>query len=330
MVKPLSKVLSDIQAQDAEIPLSINRVGITGLKRAVIREREDVPTYLSAKFEVYVDLPASQKGIHMSRNLEALNAIVDKAVETDTSDTEIMCGLIAQDLLKRHPTATETCVKLVADYYLKKTTPQSNKEISAYYMLKARARAVRRSDGSTQTWKTIGIKATGITVCPCSIELTRDYGEEKLNELGYTSEQIKEILDMVPLASHNQRSESYLSVTLPFDNPSIEANDLIKILESSMSGEVYDLLKRPDEQYVVIKAHERPRFVEDVIRSVLVKFYNKYKTELPKETQICVSQTNFESIHSYDAYAEQAITLGSLAKEMELNGYEKSSTQENR
>ncbi|MHA1911191.1 MAG: GTP cyclohydrolase MptA [Candidatus Kariarchaeaceae archaeon] len=320
MPKPLSKILSDIQAKDAEIPLYINRVGITGLKKAVTREREDVPTHLSAKFEVYVDLPASQKGIHMSRNLEALNAVIDRAVETDTSDTEVMCGLIAQDLLKRQPTATEACVKLVADYFLKKITPQSNKEISAHYVLKARARAVRKSDDTTDTWKTVGIKATGITVCPCSVELTRDYSEEKLHDLGYTSEQIKEILDVVPLASHNQRSESYLSVTLPFDHPSIEANDLVKILESSMSGEVYDLLKRPDEQYVVIKAHESPRFVEDVIRRVLVLFYKRYKSELPPDTQIWVSQTNFESIHSYDAYAQQATTLRKLTKEMELNG----------
>ena len=39
-----------------------------------------------------------------------------------------------------------------------------------------------------------------------------------------------------------------------------------------MSSENYDLLKRPDELFVVEKAHRHPRFVEDTVREMLRSF----------------------------------------------------------
>ena len=36
-----------------------------------------------------------------------------------------------------------------------------------------------------------------------------------------------------------------------------------------MSSEIYELMKRPDEQYVVDRAHRRPRFVEDSVREMI-------------------------------------------------------------
>ena len=56
----------------------------------------------------------------------------------------------------------------------------------------------------------------------------------------------------------------------------IRAEDLVEIVESSMSSETYDLLKRPDEFFIVNKAHHNPKFVEDVVRGILARTLEMY------------------------------------------------------
>ena len=51
----------------------------------------------------------------------------------------------------------------------------------------------------------------------------------------------------------------------------IEATTLLDIVESSMSSEIYELMKRSDEVEVVEKAHMHPRFVEDCVREMVRK-----------------------------------------------------------
>ena len=46
----------------------------------------------------------------------------------------------------------------------------------------------------------------------------------------------------------------------------LDAEVLVDIAERSMSAPIYDLLKRPDELFVVEHAHLQPRFVEDSVR----------------------------------------------------------------
>ena len=49
----------------------------------------------------------------------------------------------------------------------------------------------------------------------------------------------------------------------------LDAEVLVEIAERSMSAPIYDLLKRPDELFVVEHAHLQPRFVEDSVRHAL-------------------------------------------------------------
>jgi len=82
-----------------------------------------------------------------------------------------------------------------------------------------------------------------------------------------------------------------------------------------MSSETYDLLKRPDELFVVTKAHQNPRFVEDVVREMLQNVVDIYPG-LPDETFVMAKQINFESIHKHDAIAERSGTLGEIRREI--------------
>jgi MptA/FolE2 family GTP cyclohydrolase len=82
-----------------------------------------------------------------------------------------------------------------------------------------------------------------------------------------------------------------------------------------MSSENYALLKRPDELYIVNKAHSNPRFVEDVVREVLGAIVDHYP-ELDDTDFVWVKQQNEETIHKYDVVAEGWGTLGELRAEI--------------
>jgi GTP cyclohydrolase I len=74
--------------------------------------------------------------------------------------------------------------------------------------------------------------------------------------------------------------------------------DIIDLIESCASCDVYSILKRPDEQYVTEKAYENPMFVEDIVREVSEKFMADENI-----TWFTVESENFESIHNHSAYA---------------------------
>ena len=74
----------------------------------------------------------------------------------------------------------------------------------------------------------------------------------------------------MPVATHNQRGIGTLYIGCPEAcGEGVEAETLLRIVESAMSSEIYELMKRPDEVEVVEKAHRRPRFVEDCVREMV-------------------------------------------------------------
>ena len=112
---------------------------------------------------------------------------------------------------------------------------------------------------------------------------------------------MERILELVPLATHNQRGRGtlYLGTELP-----LNAEDLVDIVEQSMSSPVYELLKRPDELFVVEHAHLAPRFVEDSVRLMVKGALDAYP-ELDDDDFVLARQVNFETIHNHDVLAER-------------------------
>ncbi|MCQ3972731.1 MAG: GTP cyclohydrolase I FolE2, partial [Anaerolineae bacterium] len=120
-----------------------------------------------------------------------------------------------------------------------------------------------------------------------------------------------------PLATHNQRGCGTLVVGT--DQP-IRAQDLVHIVEGAMSSENYDLLKRPDELFVVAKAHRHPRFVEDAVREMILGLIELYPN-LPDDTFVLARQLNIETIHKHDVYAERTGVLAELRHELANNSH---------
>jgi GTP cyclohydrolase I/GTP cyclohydrolase-4 len=127
---------------------------------------------------------------------------------------------------------------------------------------------------------------------------------------------VDRILELVPVATHNQRGVGTLHVGCPEACAvEIDAATLLRIVESSMSSEIYELMKRSDEAEVVEKAHRRPRFVEDCVREMIRMAVDEFEP-LGQDVFLSARQRNLETIHQHDVVAERHGLLGDLAREV--------------
>jgi GTP cyclohydrolase IV len=121
----------------------------------------------------------------------------------------------------------------------------------------------------------------------------------------------------VPVATHNQRGIGTLYIGCPEGcDQTIEAASLLEIVESSMSSEIYELMKRPDELEVVEKAHMHPRFVEDCVREMVRMAVERFR-HLGDDAFVLARQENLETIHKHNVVAERYGLIRRLVREIE-------------
>jgi GTP cyclohydrolase I/GTP cyclohydrolase-4 len=156
-----------------------------------------------------------------------------------------------------------------------------------------------------------------MTACPCAQELIADRARVSLLEDGFDEDEVARILAQVPIATHNQRGIGTLQVGCPEAcDAQIDAATLLRIVETSMSSEIYELMKRPDEAEVVEKAHRRPRFVEDCVREMIRMAVEEFEP-VGHDVFLSARQRNLETIHQHDVVAERYGLLGELLREAE-------------
>jgi GTP cyclohydrolase IV len=135
----------------------------------------------------------------------------------------------------------------------------------------------------------------------------------RLLEAGFDASDVERILELVPIATHNQRGRGTLFVGTEHD---LDAEVLVDVVERSMSAPIYDLLKRPDELFVVEHAHLQPRFVEDSVRHALRDSLETLP-DLDDGDFLLSRQVNLETIHTHDVVAERFGTVGELRGELQ-------------
>ncbi|MGC8610228.1 MAG: GTP cyclohydrolase MptA [Thermoplasmata archaeon] len=292
--------LPDIQAIVPNINFKLTRVGVTNVVKQISVKRPDRDVVLQPIINLYVDLPSTKKGADMSRNVEIIEDIVERSTRAPCSSIEDLGENIVKMMAKKHPYATRMEVEIISDYFLDRKNPSGKLTQERYKIF---SKVVMENK---KIKKMIGIMATGISVCPCAMETVRTYLKEKYPE--YSN-----FLDKIPVPSHNQRNNVTILMEIP-EGYSIELNDLIEIAEKSYSNSTYEILKRKDEMELVLKAHENPKFVEDVVREALKLIYEKYKN-FPDDTIITVKSESEESIHKHNAFAERVCTLKEIKEE---------------
>ena len=299
---------NDLQASAPEVRIGLSRAGVTGVHKAIRLRRGPHEKLVSACIDCFVDLEPAQKGVHMSRFPELFGEAIDDVVIGEAFLVEELAEHIAGHVLARQR-ALRAEVKIAASYPLARRTPITDLPTQEMVTLIGIAAASSRG-----TRRVVGVEATGINACPCSQAMVRDRAAERLGDAGFDGQQVEKILDVVPLATHNQRGRGTLYVGTRLNG--INAERLVEVVESSMSSPIFELLKRPDELHVVEQAHLHARFVEDSVRLALRGALDAYP-ELEDGDFLYSRQVNFETIHSHDVLAERYGTVGELRAELE-------------
>jgi GTP cyclohydrolase I len=170
------------------------------------------------------------------------------------------------DLLIVRLEAYKAEVTFCFPYFIRKSAPISKRESWSRYDVTFKA------EKASSTFDLIVEVIVAIqTLCPCSKEIS-DFG------------------------AHNQRAYVRLAVRMK-DFMWIE--ELVSIIENCASAPTFALLKREDEKFVTEHAYNNPRFVEDVVREIVVHLETDERISWFK---VLVSSS--ESIHNHDAFAE--------------------------
>jgi GTP cyclohydrolase IV len=297
----------DLQASPSEVPLALSRAGVGGVQKAIRIRYGEHEKLIAAEIDCTVDLEPARKGVHMSRFPELFEEAIEEVVIGEALLVEQLAEHIASHIVERQE-ALRAEVRIAARYPLERETPVTRLRTQEMVSLIGLAAA-----SSAGTRRLVGVEATGINACPCAQGLVRERAAERLGEAGFDQLDVERILELVPLATHNQRGRGTLFVG---SDTAVNAEQLVRIVEGSMSSPVYELLKRPDELFVVEHAHLQPRFVEDSVRIALRDTLGAYP-ELDDADFLLSRQVNLETIHSHDVIAERYGTAGELRGELE-------------
>jgi GTP cyclohydrolase-4 len=310
----------DVQSSTPATRVSLSRVGVTGVEKVIRVQTDGAENLYHADFECFVDLNPRQAGVHMSRFEEVVGEAIDAVVLGEAFRAEVLAAHIAQRV-RESQGGLRAEVSVTARYPETVTTPVSGQSTQEIYVLFGTA-----VDSPLGTRTLTGVQAQGMTACPCAQEMVGGLARERLAEQGFDSEQIEAVIEAVPIATHNQRGIGTLHIGCPEGGPAwIDAPELLRIVEQSMSSEIYELMKRPDELAVVAKAHSQPRFVEDCVREMVRRVTEDYP-DLPDEAFVMAQQENLETIHRHNVIAERYGKLADLRAELQSGEHQRRHT----
>src|SRR6478609_2537910 len=262
----------DVQSQAPTLSLSLSRVGVTNVEKVIRIATNGAEQLFYAKLDCFVDLGPHQKGAHMSRFEEVVNDAIGEVVLGESAfRAETLAAHIAE-IVRDRQGARRAEVHIEARYPEHKPAPVSGILTQEIYSLLGAAVA---SEAGTR--RLIGVRAQGMTACPCAQTLVEARSRERLLADGFSDAEIERIFEAVPVATHNQRGLGTLHIGCPESCVTdIDAQTLLAVVEDSMSSEIYELMKRSDEGAVVEKPHRRPRFVEDCVREMVRGVLERY------------------------------------------------------
>ena len=312
MAETSRPVLADLQASPPEIQLGLSRAGVTGVQKAVRIGRGAREKLILATIDCAVDLDPTQKGVHMSRFPELFEDAIEGVVDDEAFLVEDLAEHVARRIVERQD-ALLAEVTIAARYPYERETPVTR--LSTQEMVSLIGIASASRSGASR--RVVGVEAVGINACPCAQGLVRGRASERLLDAGFDADDVDRILELVPIATHNQRGRGTLYVGTA---QRVDAERLVELVEGSMSSPIYELLKRPDELFVVERAHLQPRFVEDSVRVALKSVVDELPS-LDDGDFVLSRQVNFETIHAHEVVAERHGTVGELRAELTNGGH---------
>ncbi|MBC9073947.1 GTP cyclohydrolase I FolE2 [Thauera sp. CAU 1555] len=259
-MKPVeAHAIPDVQNSADSRQIAINKVGIKSIRHPVrVSDKNGGVQHTVAMFNMYVGLPHNFKGTHMSRFIEILNGN-EREISVESFEPML------REMVKRLEAETGH-IEMTFPYFINKSAPISGVQSLMDYEVTFTGEI--REGGQYEFDMRVVVPVTSL--CPCSKKIS-DYG------------------------AHNQRSHVTVTATT---NAHLWIEELVQLVESQASCELYGLLKRPDEKFVTERAYDNPKFVEDMVRDVAGLLNAE-----PRIDAYIVESENFESIHNHSAYA---------------------------
>lgn len=252
--------MPDVQSTADARRVAIDRVGVKDVVYPVrLATMAGGAQSTVATINMYVSLPHDRKGTHMSRFLEVLNEQSREALTPEHIPAITRAIRERLDAESAHFVATFT-------YFIEKHAPVTQSAGLMNYEVTFECTATASGDDMV-----MHVAAPATSLCPCSKEIS-EYG------------------------AHNQRCRIEAVVRT---SGRVWIEELASLLERAASHPVYAVLKRPDEKYVTEKAHDNPKFVEDIIRDLAVMLDSEDRV-----TWYRITSENYESIHNHNAFAE--------------------------
>jgi GTP cyclohydrolase-4 len=270
----------DVQTRLPEIKISLGRVGVTKVRKLLeIPRKGKRPIILLANFNCFVDLPSSQKGTHMSRNLEAINELLEDIVKKPVYELEGLCEDIVVEILERHDYAGMCEVEMKSNLMIMGKTPSQRTE-QEFVKLLARAKAFRGDPIIVDT--EVGAEIRGVILHP------HKHGG-------------------IPGCS--QRATASLIIQTP-KAWVVKIEDIVEVLEASTSSKAYSHLTEKEEKKVLNQARASPKFVDQVVLEILHKAVENFN--LPDDMKISAKCVAEETLYTYNSFAQRSTTFGKL------------------
>ena len=258
--------MKDVQNQADSRGVEIQKVGIKDFELPIVIQRKDAEDkVIYASATCGVTLPAHYTGTHMSRFVEVLNEWRGKKTLDIKSCVESMVEKLE---------AKSAYLKFDFKYFIDKKSPVTSISAPMCYDCTFEGVLDNYQEEDEEYRFFLGVKVPVTTLCPCSKEIS-SYG------------------------AHNQRAIVSVKVNYP-EEEHIWIEDLVSSIEKTASSELYPLLKREDEKFVTEQAYDNPKFVEDVLRDVVLMLRNDDKID-----SFEVECESLESIHNHSAWAYQ-------------------------
>lgn len=276
----------DVPEERPSFPIELTEVGIAS-KTVWVRLPEGRIPFDAT---ISVSLPAQFRGIHMSRMEEAVSSL--SAI--DFVDLMEYGMALAKKILNGQR-GNEVNIRLKGLLPIVRSTLVSERTSHDSLNITAQIGLIRNGDEIRSKTAMRGIEVMHITACPCT---------QVYNSLLFDAPS-----QGLPLITHSQRS----STALVIEDTSLMLTyrDLLVCLDDALHI-TQDLLKRPDEAELVLKAHRRPQFAEDAVRETARSVVLHFGNRLPPETRIQISSISLESIHIHDVICRIDTTLKAL------------------
>lgn len=298
------KSFVDIPACVPAVKFPLPKVGITNRPHYIHVQDPftDEATRLFSKIEVFFNLPANQRGLHMSRIEECLH---DISTEKELSLIDWI-DKFSEQLLKKQK--QQKCIVQLDTQY-EKTTKKNQSQIISNELINLHT-AITRDKATTSTC--IGVTVPFINACPCTQRWgMRDF-HKKLLDAGYDQATAEELMHMAPLQAHTNLGKA----TLKIHSADITHSQIYDLLDNSVPI-VRELLKGMDEHGLVKQAHQKGQFCEDNARAIVQAVCHELDGLIENDVLIEISVKVEESVHFHNLYAEIVSTFGNLKENLE-------------